>query len=45
VVATTLGLSETLVRDWPKAARFYVRCGVTKPILGHGVASNAIEVA
>jgi hypothetical protein len=36
-VATTPGLTETLMRDWRKAARFYARFGVTEVQFHHGV--------
>ncbi len=36
VVAATPGLSETLQRDWRKAARFYARFGITETRFRHG---------
>jgi hypothetical protein len=40
VVATTLGLAETLARDWRKAARFYARSGITEQQFRYGVRSD-----
>ena len=37
VVATTLGLAETLARDWRKASRFYARFEITEAQFRHGV--------
>jgi hypothetical protein len=37
VVSTTLGLGETLARDWQKAARFYARFRVTEAQFRYGV--------
>ena len=40
-VATTPGLAETLQRDWPKAARFYARIGITEAMFRSGVTAQA----
>jgi hypothetical protein len=45
VVATTPGLAETLASDWKRAARFYVRCGVTESIFRYGVPAKNDERA
>jgi len=37
VVSTTLGLAETLARDWQKATRFYARFEITKEQFRRGV--------
>lgn len=36
VVALTSGLAETLEKDWPEAARFCARFGVTEGTVRHG---------
>ena len=44
---TTPDLSETLARDWRKAARFYARFGITEKLFLHGVVagdSGVVEV-
>jgi hypothetical protein len=38
-VAATPGLAETLVRDWQKAGRFYVKLGISEAMVRDGVAS------
>jgi hypothetical protein len=37
VVVQTLGLAETLRRDWQKAARFYAMFGITEAQFQRGV--------
>jgi hypothetical protein len=37
MVATMPGLTETLQRDWQKAARFYARFDITETMFRHGV--------
>ncbi|MGD0588354.1 MAG: hypothetical protein ABSA63_06125 [Thermoplasmata archaeon] len=39
VVSATPGLAATIATDWQKAARFYVRFGITETQLRHGVPS------
>ena len=41
VVANTRGLAEILAGDWRKAARFYVRFGVTEQMFRRGVKSGS----
>jgi hypothetical protein len=36
MVSTTLGLTETLARDWKKVARFYARFGITAAMFRDG---------
>ncbi len=45
VVATTPGLSETLARDWQKAARCYSRFGITEEFYRHGVPGDSAKSA
>jgi hypothetical protein len=45
VVATTPGMAETLQRDWRKAARLYVRFGVTEAQFQDGVPAISPEDA
>jgi len=40
VIATTPGLSETLARDWRKAAQFYVRFRITEPLFRYGASAS-----
>jgi hypothetical protein len=40
VVSSTSGLHETLAGDWKKAARFYVRFGVTEEAFRYGVSAG-----
>ncbi|NNN17439.1 MAG: hypothetical protein HKL79_03655 [Thermoplasmata archaeon] len=39
LIASIPGLTETLARDWRKAAMFYARLGVTEAMVRHGVPS------
>ena len=41
VVASTPGLTETLARDWKRAARFFVRYGITEGMFRLGVPSSS----
>jgi hypothetical protein len=38
VLSTTPGLAEILAREWHKAARFYVRFGITEALFRRGAA-------
>jgi len=42
-IATTLGVAETLLRDWRRAAWFYARFGITEGQFRSGGPSSAIQ--
>ena len=45
VVAATAGFAEVLARDWPRAAMFYARYGITQQMPVHGVGAGDRHLA